>query len=36
MDDGVPCEQQRDNTTNKIMLTTVDMDCIEYWNLYNN
>ena len=21
---------------NKLLLTTVDMDCIEYWNLYSN
>ena len=33
---GAACEQQRDNTTNKILLTTVDIDCIEYWNLYSN
>ena len=30
------CEQHRDNTANKLLLTTVDMDCIEYWNLYSN
>ena len=30
------CEQHRDNTADKLLLTTVDMDCIEYWNLYSN
>ena len=24
------------NLFNKLLLTTVDMDCIEYWNLYSN
>ena len=34
--DNVACKQQHDNTTNKLLLTTMEIDCIEYWNLYNN